>query len=43
MGEAFILGLMDGEILEMMGENPRRPPPSPLHAMDTQFRIISLI
>ena len=43
IGEASILGLMDGEILDMMGENPKRSPPSPLHELDSDFHIISMI
>jgi hypothetical protein len=34
IGESFILTLMDGEILDMVGEAPKRPRPSPLHEMD---------
>jgi hypothetical protein len=42
IGESFILGLMDGEILDMMGENLERPRPSILYEMDSKFRIISM-
>jgi hypothetical protein len=38
MGECFMYGLMDGEILDMMGESPRSKAPSPLEGMDREFR-----
>jgi hypothetical protein len=43
VGEAFIHGLMDGELLGMMGEIPRRERPSPLKGMDRSFGIVTLI
>ena len=43
VGEAFIHGLMDGELLGMMGDVPRRERPSPLGGMDRSFGIITLI
>jgi hypothetical protein len=43
VGEAFVLGLMDGEIIDMLGETPRRERPPPLADMDKDFRTIGLI
>jgi hypothetical protein len=43
IGEAFILGLMDGEILDMMGERPTRQSPPPLHDMAKEFQSIYLV
>ena len=43
VGEAFVLGLMDGEIIDMLGGNPKRKPPPPLAYMDKTFRTIGLI
>ena len=43
VGEAFVLGLMDGEIIDMLGETPRRERPPPLADMDQDFRTIGLI
>ena len=43
VGEAFIHGLMDGELLGMMGEHPRRERLSPLKGMDRQFHDITLV
>ena len=41
--EAFVLGLMDGEIIDMMGDTPKRERPPPLADMDREFRTIGLI
>jgi hypothetical protein len=43
VGEAFVLGLMDGEIIDMLGELPKRERPAPLSDMDREFRKIGLI
>lgn len=43
LGEAFVLGLMDGEIIDMLGETPKRERPPPLADMDRYFRTIALI
>ena len=43
VSEAFVLGLMDGEIIDMLGETPRRERPPPLADMDKSFRTIGLI
>jgi hypothetical protein len=43
VGEAFVLGLMDGEIIDMLGETPRRERPPPLADMDNDFRTIGLV
>jgi hypothetical protein len=40
--EAFVLGLMDGEIIDMLGENPKRERPPPIADMDRDFRTIGL-
>jgi hypothetical protein len=42
VGEAFIHGLMDGELLGMMGEVPRRERPSPLDGMYRSFGIVTM-
>jgi hypothetical protein len=42
IGEAFMMGLMDGKILGMMGEAPKRQRPPPLADMDREFRTIYL-
>lgn len=43
IGECLMVGLMDGEMLDMMGEHPTRPRPSPLKNMDENFRTITLV
>lgn len=43
VGEAFIHGLMDGELLGMMGEHPTRERLSPLEGMDRHFRNVALV
>jgi hypothetical protein len=43
VGEAFVLGLMDGEVIDMLGETPKRERPPPLADMDRVFRTIGLI
>jgi Heterokaryon incompatibility protein (HET) len=43
IGEAFIQGLMDGQVLGMMGEHPKRARPSALKSMDRHFRSVLLI
>ncbi|KIX01385.1 uncharacterized protein Z518_09110 [Rhinocladiella mackenziei CBS 650.93] len=43
VGEAFILGLMDGEIIDMLGSPPKRPRPPTLVQMDKDFRKIGLV
>jgi hypothetical protein len=43
VGECFVLGLMDGEILDMLGDEPRRPRPTPLCSMARKFRKIGLV
>ena len=43
VGEAFIHGLMDGELLGMIGEHGRRERLSPLNGMDRQFHNVVLI
>lgn len=43
VGECFILGLMDGRVLDMLGDEPQRPRPPPLHMMDRCFRKVGLI
>ena len=43
VGEAFVLGLMDGETLEMIGESPKRPRPRSLQDMDQKFRDVRLV
>ena len=43
VGEAFMLGLMDGEALEMIGESPKRPRPRSLQDMDQKFRDVRLV
>jgi hypothetical protein len=43
VGECFILGLMDGEILHMLGDEQRRPLPPPLGTMEKDFRKIGLV
>ena len=43
VGDCFMVGLMDGEVLDMMGEEPKRPRPAPLEDMDREFRVITLV
>ena len=43
VGEAFVLGLMDGEVIDMLGETPKRERAAPLGDMDREFRRIGLI
>jgi hypothetical protein len=44
VGEASYPDSLNGEILlDMMGENLKRPRPSPLHEMDKEFSLVSLI
>ena len=43
IGEAFMLGLMNSEILDMMGENQNREPPPPLQDMERAFKSIHLV
>lgn len=38
VGECFVLGLLD-----MLGDEPRRPRPPPLCTMDREFRNIGLV
>lgn len=38
VGEYFILGLMDGEVLDMIGSDRKRDRPAPLRSMDEDFR-----
>ena len=40
--ECFIHGLMDGQLLDFMGEVPRKARPAPLEQMDRHFRKIYL-
>jgi hypothetical protein len=42
VGECFIHGLMDGQLLDFMGEVPRKARPAPLEQMDRDFRKIYL-
>jgi hypothetical protein len=39
IGEDFMRGLMDGETLHMMGENPKTPPPTPLQRDGRRFQV----
>ncbi len=43
IGECFMVGLMDGEIVDMMGKEPKRSRPATLKEMDTEFRVITLV
>ena len=43
VGECFVLGLMDGEVIDMLGSPPKRPRPPPLADMDTDWRKIGLV
>src|SRR5882672_9763101 len=43
VGECFILGLMDGEVLDFMGKNPKRHRPPPLESMDKELRSVHLV
>jgi hypothetical protein len=43
VGEAFVHGVMDGELLGMMGEHPRRARPTPLKDMGRRFCNVLLI
>ena len=43
VGPCFILGLMNGELREMIGDNRTRPRPAPLTDMDSDFRNVFLI
>ena len=43
VGEIFVLGLMDGEIFDMLGNEPKRERPAALAGMDRSFRTIGLI
>jgi hypothetical protein len=43
VGECFILGLMDGKVLDVLGDEPQRPRPRPLHMMDRHLRKVGLI
>ena len=42
IGECFIHGLMDGQILDFIGEVPKKARPAPLELMDRHFRKIYL-
>ena len=42
VGECFVLGLMDGQIMELLGDNPSRPRPLQLAEMDLDFRQVDL-
>ena len=42
IGECFIHGLMDGQLLAFMGEVPWKARPAPLEQMDRHFRKIYL-
>jgi hypothetical protein len=42
IGECFIHGLMDGQLLDFIGEVPQKARPAPLEQMDRHFRKIYL-
>ncbi|KAJ9609562.1 hypothetical protein H2200_005889 [Cladophialophora chaetospira] len=43
VGESFILGLMDGEVVDMLGPQPGRATPPSLSDMDREFQKIGLL
>ena len=42
VGECFLLGLMDGEVLNMIGDSPSRARPPGLEFMDSDFQEIRI-
>lgn len=43
VGECFVLGLLDGEVFEMVGDHPKRLRPQCLQDMDQTFRNINIL